>query len=117
MAKKTITIIENIPGTTDLHPPDLEATYEMEGHGDEDHERVKMEYMEKLSTAEMRKKFKEQIKHFAEPLSSMQQEVDEMRKAYNAATDATDLGQLLALMAKASDKKKELDEKVKSYNE
>jgi len=82
MAKKTITITEDIPGTEDLKPPKLEATYEFESGGDEDHERVKFDYIAKNFEAEMRKKFQKQIEGFAVPLSSMQKEIDAMKKAY-----------------------------------
>lgn len=117
MAKKTITIEEQVPGTTDLAPPKLVATCEFESSGNEDHERIKFAYMEKHFEAAMRKKFKEQIKHFAEPLTSMQKEIDEMKAAYKAATDAESIKRLLQQIEKAKDKKKLLDEKIASYGE
>jgi predicted nucleic acid-binding Zn-ribbon protein len=115
MAKKTVTIEEQIPGTADLVPPKLVATCEFESSGNEDHERIKFAYMEKHFEAEMRKKFKEQIKHFAEPLASMQKDIDALKTVYNAATNSENLTKLLEQIEKAKEQKKKLDEKVAGY--
>ncbi|KQV94669.1 hypothetical protein [Pelomonas sp. Root1237] len=117
MVKKTITITEDIPGTDDLKPPKLEATYEFESGGDEAHERVKFDYIAKNFEAEMRKKFKKQIEGFALPLSSMQKEIDAMKKAYNDMTTETDPLKLVEQIKAASGSKKSLDTKIKEYND
>ncbi|WP_457447781.1 hypothetical protein [Roseateles sp. P5_E4] len=117
MVKKTITITEDIPGTDDLKPPKLEATYEFESGGDETHERVKFDYIAKNFEAEMRKKFKKQIEGFALPLSSMQKEIDAMKKAYNDMTTETDPLKLVEQIKAASGSKKSLDTKIKEYND
>ncbi|WP_457322326.1 hypothetical protein [Roseateles sp. P5_E11] len=117
MVKKTITITEDIPGTDDLKPPKLEATYEFESGSDEAHERVKFDYIAKNFEAEMRKKFKKQIEGFALPLSSMQKEIDAMKKAYNDMTTETDPLKLVEQIKAASGSKKSLDTKIKEYND
>ena len=117
MAKKTITITEDIPGTEDLKPPKLEATYEFESGGDEDHERVKFDYIAKNFEAEMRKKFQKQIEGFAVPLSSMQKEIDAMKKAYNAMTSETDPLKLIEQIKAAAGSKKAIDTQIKEYND
>lgn len=117
MAKKTITITEDIPGTTDLQPPRLEATYEIEGSGDVEHERVKYDYFAKNFETEMRKKFKKQIEGFALPLASMQKEVDAMKKAYNAMTNETDPLKLIEQIKAAAESKKAIDLKIQEYND
>lgn len=117
MVKKTITILEDIPGTDDLKPPKLEATYEFENAGDEAHERVKYDYIAKHIESELRKKFKKQIEGFALPLASMQKEIDAMKKAYEAMTSETDPLKLIEQIKAASGSKKSLDDRIKEYND
>jgi len=115
MGKKSITILEEIPGTADLKPPKLELTYEVESSGSEEHERVKFDYIVKNFESAMRKKFRKQIDAFAVPLQSMQKDIDKLRTAYNTATTATDPFKLKDEIDKAIDLKKALDDQLKDY--
>lgn len=114
--KKQIKFVESIPGTADLKPPELEVTYEMETSGDEEHERIKMAYFEKNFEVTMRKKFKEQIKHYAVPLASMQKDIDEMRARYNLLTNEKDMNKLVKQIDEARVFLESITVEIKKFN-
>ncbi len=113
--KVSILIKESIPGTADLQPPDLEASYTFEVDGDEEHERIKMAYIKKNFESTMRQKFKEQIKGFALPLASMQKDIDKLKAIFNALTTETNPLKLAEQIHKAKDQKDAIDTQIQEY--
>jgi len=103
-----------IPGTTDLKPPELEANCEIEMEANEDHERVKWEYYKRNYQKQFTEKLKGQIKHLKVPLTSMQKDIDNLRKELKEISKAS-FGDVAAKITKMVAKGAEVDKKIAEY--
>ena len=110
-----IKIILPAPKTRDLIPPELQAECQITMDADKDHERVKWEYYKSNYEKLFTQKLKEQIKHMAAPLESMQKEIDALRSDYEKATSSKDYQELQKQMEKAKDKHEKLKTTIKEY--
>jgi len=113
MPKFAFTIKLAIPGTTDLKPPDLEANCSIELDVDEDHERVKWEYYKKNYEKRFTEKLKGQIQHLKVPLTSMQKDIDNLRKELKeiSSTRFADISTKISkMLKKGADIEKMVDE-------
>lgn len=104
-----------VPKTKDLIPPELQAECEITMDADKDHERVKWEYYKKNYEKLFTQKLKDQIKHMAVPLASMQKEIDALRADYEKATSSQDYQELQRQMERARDKHENLKKAINDY--
>jgi chromosome segregation ATPase len=114
MPKMSFTIKLAVPGTSDLKPPELEANCEIEMDADEDHERVKWEYYKKNYEKQFTEKLKGQIKHLKVPLTSMQKDIDNLRKELKEISKAS-FADLSKKITKMVAKGAAVDKKIEEY--
>src|SRR5262245_61577495 len=86
-----VEITLQVQGTKDLKVPDLEAKIQLKLDADQDYERAKIAYFQKHYKDKMTKVFQEQLKHFKQPLDSMQADLDGWKSAYDRLTNSKDI--------------------------
>jgi chromosome segregation ATPase len=84
---------------------------------DLDYEQAKWAYYKKNYETDLKKKLQEQINYLAKPLASMQKDIDELRKSYEAAGKAKDWETLLKNVKEVTKAYDELEKARKEYSD
>ncbi len=117
MAKIDGTFIIQIPGTTDLKPPNLECKWEIEFDGEPDYEKALLAHFKGSYESGLKKVMEAQTKNFGVPLTSMQKDIDGMKKELDLIHNLDEPAAVIKAFSEFKKKHgKELQPQVDEYN-